>query len=50
MYSLPLQEVGHEGNVVLAVPFSPLSQFAHHSGIARGCSQQQQASIVLGVM
>lgn len=50
MYSLPLQEVGHEGNVVLAVPFRTLGQFAHHSGVARGCSQQQQASIVLGMM
>lgn len=50
MYSLSLQEVGHEGNVVLAVPFSTLSQFAYHSGVARGSSQQQQASIVLGMM
>lgn len=50
MYSLPLQEVGHEGDVVLAVPFSALGQLVHHRCVARSCSQQQQASVVLGVM
>ena len=49
-YSLPLQEVGHEGHIVLAVPLCPLSQLAHHSGVTGGCGQEQQAAIILGVV
>lgn len=49
-YSLPLQEVGHEGNVVLAIPLCPLSQFAHHCGVSRGCGEEEQAAVILGVV
>ncbi len=49
-YSLPLQEVGHEGHIVLAVPLCPLSQFAHHSGVTGGCGKEEQATVILGVV
>lgn len=49
-YSLPLQEVGHEGHVVLAVPLCPLGQLAHHSGITRRCGKEEQAAVILGVV
>lgn len=49
-YSLPLQEVGHEGHVVLAVPLSALGQFAHHGGVPGGRGQQEKAAVVLSVM
>lgn len=49
-YSLPLQEVGHEGNVVLAVPFRPLSQFADHCGVTRGGGEEEQPAVVLGMV
>lgn len=49
-YSLPLQEVGHEGNVVLAIPLCPLSQFAHHCGVPRGSGEEEQATVILGMV
>lgn len=49
-YSLSLQEVGHEGHIVLAVLLCPLSQLAHHSGVTRGCGKEEQATVILGVM
>lgn len=50
LYSLSLQEISHEGHVVLAVPLSALGQLAHHSGVARGRGEQQQAAVVLGMV
>lgn len=47
---LSLQEVCHEGHVVLAVFLRPLSQLAHHGRVARGCCKEQQATIVLGMV
>lgn len=49
-YLLSLQEVGHEGHVVLAVSLCTLCQLSHHSGVTRGCSKEEQAAIILGVM
>lgn len=49
-YSLPLQEVGHEGHIVLAVPLCPLSQLAHHSGVTGGCGEEKQATVILSVV
>lgn len=50
LYSLSLQEISHEGHVVLAVPLSALGQLAHHGGVARGRGEQQQAAVVLGMV
>lgn len=47
---LSLQEVCHEGHVVLAVFLRPLGQLAHHGGVARGCCEEQQATVILGMM
>lgn len=49
-YLLSLQEVCHEGHVVLAVPLCSLSQFAHHGGVTGSCGEEQQATIVLGMV
>lgn len=49
-YSLPLQEVGHEGHIVLAVSLGPLSQLAHHCSVSGGCCEEEQATVILSVM
>lgn len=49
-YLLPLQEVGHEGHIVLAVLLCPLSQLADHGGVTGGGGEEQQASVILGVV
>lgn len=49
-YSLPLQEVGHEGHIVLAVLLCPLSQLAHHCHVTGGCCEQEQAAVILSVV
>lgn len=47
---LSLQEVRHEGHVVLAVFLCTLGQLAHHGGVSRGCCKEQQAAVILGMV
>lgn len=47
---LSLKEVGHEGYIVFAIPFCSFSQLAHHDSITGGCSEEEQATIILGMV
>lgn len=49
-YLLPLQEVSHEGHVVLAVSFCTLGQLAHHWRVTRGGGEEEEATVILCMM
>lgn len=49
-YLLPLKKIRHEGHIVLAVPFCPFGQLAHHGGVARSRGEKEQAAVILSVV
>ena len=50
LVQVPQHEVGEEGDVVFACLLSLVSQLCHHVSVTSSCGQEQETTVVLGLV